>query len=92
MKAFASVVENYQYLWDDYVFWLSVFNTLLYTVSASILKFVLGLWLALLLNENLPFKGFFRAVILLPWVVPTVLSAIAFWWIYDSSSPSCPGR
>jgi len=77
-------LENYEYLWDDSVFWLSVFNTLLYTVSASILKFVLGLWLALLLNENLPLKSFFRAVVLLPWVVPTVLSAIAFWWIYDS--------
>ncbi len=77
-------LENYEYLWDDSVFWLSVFNTLLYTVSASILKFVLGLWLALLLNENLPIKSFFRAVVLLPWVVPTVLSAIAFWWIYDS--------
>ena len=38
------------------VFWLSVFNTLLYTVVASVLKFGLGLWLALLLNENLPFK------------------------------------
>src|SRR5215216_648829 len=77
-------VENYQYLWNDNVFWLSVFNTLLYTVSASILKFVLGLWLALILNQNLPFKSFFRAIVLLPWVVPTVLSAIAFWWIYDS--------
>ena len=49
-----------------------------------ILKFALGLWLALLLNQNLPFKSFFRAVVLLPWVVPTVLSALAFWWIYDS--------
>lgn len=77
-------LENYEYLWDDAIFWLSVFNTLLYTVSASILKFALGLWLALLLNENLPLKAFFRAVVLLPWVVPTVLSAIAFWWIYDS--------
>ena len=77
-------LENYEYLWDDSIFWLSVFNTLLYTVSASILKFVLGLWLALLLNENLPMKSFFRAVVLLPWVVPTVLSAIAFWWIYDA--------
>ena len=76
-------IENYEYLWDDSVFWLSVFNTLIYTISASILKFALGLWLALLLNENLPFKSFFRAVVLLPWVVPTVLSAIAFWWIYD---------
>jgi multiple sugar transport system permease protein len=76
--------ENYQSLWDDTVFWLTVFNTVLYTVCASILKFVLGLWLALILNHHLPFKAFFRAIVLLPWVVPTVLSAIAFWWIYDS--------
>ena len=51
---------------------------------ASVLKFALGLWLALLLNERLPFKAFIRAIVLLPWVVPTVLSAIAFWWIYDA--------
>ena len=48
------------------------------------LKFGLGLWLALLLNEKLPLKSFFRAIVLLPWVVPTVLSALAFWWIFDS--------
>jgi len=77
-------IENYTYLWSDSVFWLSVFNTLLYTVTASVLKFALGLWLALILNERLPFKAFFRAIVLLPWVVPTVLSAIAFWWIYDA--------
>jgi multiple sugar transport system permease protein len=77
-------IENYAYLWSDSVFWLSVFNTLLYTVTASVLKFGLGLWLALILNERLPFKAFFRAIVLLPWVVPTVLSAIAFWWIYDA--------
>jgi multiple sugar transport system permease protein len=58
--------------------------TLFYTIVASILKFVLGLWLALLLNKHLPFQSFFRAVVLLPWIVPTALSAIAFWWIYDS--------
>lgn len=77
-------LENYQLLWEDSLFWLAVFNTILYTVAASILKFVLGLWLALLLNEHLPFKALIRAVVLLPWVVPTVLSAIAFWWIYDA--------
>lgn len=77
-------LENYQWLADDPVFWLSVFNTMLYTTVASVLKFGLGLWLALLLNRNLRFKNFFRAIILLPWVVPTVLSALAFWWIYDS--------
>lgn len=77
-------LENYAFLWDDKVFWLSVFNTVLYTTVASVLKFALGLWLALLLNEHLPFKSFFRAIVLLPWVVPTVLSALAFWWIYDA--------
>ncbi|NKL61231.1 carbohydrate ABC transporter permease [Rhizobium leguminosarum] len=77
-------LENYQFLMDDSVFWLSVFNTILYTSVASVLKFALGLWLAMLLNQHLLFKSFFRAIVLLPWVVPTVLSALAFWWIYDS--------
>jgi multiple sugar transport system permease protein len=76
--------ENYEWLWDDSVFWLSVFNTMLYTTVASIVKFAVGLYLALLLNENLPFKAMLRAVVLIPFIVPTVLSAIAFWWIYDA--------
>ncbi|MFI5411387.1 carbohydrate ABC transporter permease [Kaistia sp. UC242_56] len=77
-------LENYRYLWHDPVFWTSVFNTVVYTFVASVLKFALGLWLAMILNENLPFKSFFRALVLLPWVVPTVLSALAFWWIFDA--------
>lgn len=76
--------ENYQWLWGDSVFRLSIFNTFLYTVVASFIKFALGLWLALLLNRHLPFKSFVRAIVLLPFIVPTVLSAIAFWWIYDA--------
>jgi len=77
-------IENYQYVITDSVFRLSVWNTLLYTVIASAIKFALGLWLALLLNEHIPFKAFVRAIVLLPFIVPTVLSAIAFWWIYDA--------
>lgn len=77
-------LDNYIALANDSVFWMTVYNTVLYTFIASVLKFGLGLWLALILNENLPFKSFFRAIILLPWVVPTVLSALAFWWIYDA--------
>ena len=77
-------LENYEWLSEDKTFWLSVFNTLLYTVVASIIKFAIGLYLALLLNERLPFKALIRAVVLIPFIVPTVLSAIAFWWIYDS--------
>jgi multiple sugar transport system permease protein len=74
---------NYQMLWEDSVFWLAVFNTVFYTTVATVGKFSLGLWLALLLNNSLPFKSFIRAIVLIPWIVPTVLSAIAFWWIYD---------
>ena len=76
--------ENYTWLWDDSVFWLSVFNTLLYTVVASALKFAIGLYLALLLNRNMPFKAIIRSVVLIPFIVPTVLSAVAFWWIFDT--------
>jgi multiple sugar transport system permease protein len=77
-------LENYEWRWEDGVFWLSVFNTLLYTTVASVIKFALGLYLALLLNRNMPFKAMIRAAVLIPFIVPTVLSAIAFWWIYDS--------
>jgi multiple sugar transport system permease protein len=77
-------LENYEWLWDDSVFWLSVFNTLLYTGVASTVKFAVGLYLALLLNQHLPFKAIIRAVVLIPFIVPTVLSAIAFWWLFDS--------
>ena len=75
--------ENYEFLWDDSTFWLTVFNTLLYTTVASTIKFAVGLYLALLLNERLPFKAIIRAIVLIPFIVPTVLSAIAFWWLFD---------
>ena len=77
-------LENYQWLEGDSIFWTSVFNTLLYTIVASIVKFGAGLYLALLLNQHLPFKAMIRAVVLIPFIVPTVLSAIAFWWIFDT--------
>ena len=56
------------------------------------MKFAIGLYLALLLNQNLPFKALIRSIVLIPFIVPTVLSAIAFWWIYDASSRSSRGR
>jgi multiple sugar transport system permease protein len=77
-------LENYAFLWGDSVTQVALFNTLFYTFVASVIKFVLGLWLAIILNDRIPFKTFFRTIILLPYIVPTALSAIAFWWIYDS--------
>jgi multiple sugar transport system permease protein len=76
-------LDNFISLSQDPVFWMSVTNTIMYTVVATVGKFLLGLWLAMLLNNHIPFKAFIRAIVLLPWIVPTVLSAIAWWWIYD---------
>jgi multiple sugar transport system permease protein len=76
-------IENFVSLWHDPIFWTAVGNTLFYTAAATVGKFGLGLWLALLLNRHMPFKSIIRAIVLVPWIVPTVLSAVAFWWIYD---------
>lgn len=76
-------IENYEWVIGDRKFQDAVFNTLFYTFIASIAKFVIGLYLAILLNKHIPFKAIVRAVILIPFIVPTVLSAIAFWWIFD---------
>ncbi|SDR63278.1 carbohydrate ABC transporter membrane protein 1, CUT1 family [Rhizobiales bacterium GAS113] len=76
-------LENFISLWNDPIFWIAVGNTLVYTTAATVGKFALGLWLALLLNHHIPFKSIIRAIVLVPWIVPTVLSAVAFWWIYD---------
>src|SRR5919107_227126 len=76
-------LENFQYLLSDPLWWGAVFYSIFYTAVATFGKFALGFWLALLLNNHFPFKSILRAIVLLPWIVPTVLSAMAFWWIYD---------
>lgn len=77
--------ENYAYLMEDPSFWLTCFNTFLYTIVAVILKAVLGIGLAVVLNRDFKGKGLMRAIVLLPWIIPTALSAICFWWLYDST-------
>jgi multiple sugar transport system permease protein len=77
-------LENYAWLADDRVFLRATLFTILYTAIASVIKFGVGLYLALLLNQNLPFKAMIRSIVLIPFIVPTVLSAIAFWWLFDT--------
>ena len=77
-------IENYLNLINGEVFRLVTFNTLLYTFVAVLFKLVLGFGLAIVLNRDFKAKGLIRAIVLLPWIVPTALSTIAFWWIFDS--------
>lgn len=76
-------LENYQYLLTDPIFQLTAFNTALYTTVTVVFKLALGLWLAVILNRKFAGYRFWRSVLLLPYIVPTVLSAFAWWWILD---------
>jgi multiple sugar transport system permease protein len=76
-------LANYSYLLTDPVFRLAALNTALYTVVTVVFKLALGLWLALLLNQRFTGYRILRSILLLPYIVPTVLSAFAWWWILD---------
>ena len=76
-------LENFSRLVDDPIFHLVVWNTCFYTLVTTVYKLALGLWLALLLNRSFRFKAFTRAFILLPFIIPTVLSTFAWKWMFD---------
>ncbi len=76
-------LQNFFALWNDSIFRTAVWNTFVYTAVASVFKLGLGLWLALLLNRNFKGKAFTRAFILLPFIIPTVLSTFAWKWMFD---------
>ena len=76
-------LKNFIKLWNDQIFRRTAQNTILYTTAATILKLGLGMIVALLLNQLIGFKRIIRASMLLPWIVPTVLSALAWKWMFD---------
>ena len=75
--------DNFVRLWGDAIFWKAVWNTLEFTSLACVLKMIGGLGMALVMNQNFRLKGLTRALLLLPFVVPTVLSTVAWQWILD---------
>ncbi|HEY4167892.1 MAG TPA: sugar ABC transporter permease [Reyranella sp.] len=76
-------LKNFEKLWDDGIFWTSVGNTFWYTAVTTVFKLALGLWLAMLLNRHFKGKALVRAFILLPFIIPTVLSTFAWKWMFD---------
>lgn len=75
--------ENYQRLLDDPVFQKTVRNTFVYAFGTVPFKLVLGLGLALVLNQQFRFSRVYRAFLLLPWIVPTAISSLAFLMLYN---------
>ena len=76
-------LQNFEEIWSDSIFHVAVWNTCFYTAVATVFKLALGLWLALLLNRHFKGKALARAFVLLPFIIPTVLSTLAWKWMFD---------
>jgi multiple sugar transport system permease protein len=77
-------LRNYWNLLGDGIFIQTLQNSFVFTFSALILKAILGMTLALLLFRTVRFKKWVRGAVLLPWVIPTALSTLGWWWMFDS--------
>ena len=76
-------LKNFIKAWNDSIFQMAFRNTFFYTFWATIFKLSLGMWLALLLNRHFRGKRIVRASMLLPFIIPTVLSTFAWRWMFD---------
>ena len=76
-------LKNFTKAWNDSIFRTAFWNTCFYTFWATLFKLALGMWLALLLNRHFRGKRIVRASMLLPFIVPTVLSTFAWRWMFD---------
>jgi len=77
-------LQNFITLWSSDSFRQTFQNAFVFTSIAVVFKVVLGIALALLLNEQLWFKRMIRGAVLLPWVIPTALSTLGWWWMFNS--------
>ena len=76
-------LKNFHKIWNDSIFHTTMWNTFWYTGVTTVFKLALGLWLAILLNRHFRGKALIRAFILLPFIIPTVLSTFAWKWMFD---------
>ncbi len=83
-KAFNGAA-NYIQAMNDSVFWSSFLHTIIWIVGIISFQFLLGLATAVLLNRSFPFRGLARSLILIPWVTPSVITALMWRWMYDGN-------
>jgi len=76
-------LENFELLWENQIYRQTLRNTFIFTAGSVALRLILGVGLALLLNESFRGRRMVRAAILLPWIVPTVLGTMAWLWMFN---------
>lgn len=74
---------NFGYLLSDPDWWLAVKNTVFFTITSVVLEVVLGLIVALALNAHMPGRGLLRASVMIPWAIPTIVSAQMWNWMFN---------
>src|SRR5690348_4683544 len=75
--------QNYPALLGDPTFWQAVENTFIFTCASIASKLVLGVVIALVLNEALPLRNLWRSIVMLPYAMPTLVSVLVWKWMYN---------
>ncbi|HEY8235006.1 MAG TPA: sugar ABC transporter permease [Gaiellaceae bacterium] len=76
-------LQNYRELWHDSIFRTAIWTTIKFTLITVGFEFVLGMIIALVVNSSFKGRGAMRAVMLVPWAIPTVVAAQMWKWMYD---------
>lgn len=84
VRTFAGL-DQYQHMLGDPIFWRAFWQSWYFALGSVALQCVLGLAAALLLNQHMAFRGFFRGLVLIPWVIPGALAAMMFGLLFTST-------
>ncbi len=76
-------LDNFAYLIQDPIWWGAVRNTFVFAIASVALELILGMAIAMVLNAHLPGRGLLRAAVLIPWAIPTIVSAQMWAWMYN---------
>jgi multiple sugar transport system permease protein len=78
-----SGLSNYGRMFSDGRFWQSLWNTTVFTTSSVLLELILGIGVALVLNQAFRGRGIVRTITLIPWALPTAVMGVAWAWIFN---------
>jgi len=83
LKLVFSGLDNYGRMINDGRFWQSLWNTTVFTTASVLLELIIGMGVALVLNQSFRGRGVVRTIALLPWALPTALMGLAWAWIFN---------
>jgi multiple sugar transport system permease protein len=76
-------LQNYAVLVSDSTFWMATRNTFVFTTGSIGCKLAIGLAVALIINEAIPLRSLWRAIVMLPYAMPTLVSVLVWKWMYN---------